>query len=578
MNPQLQQAVTLHRAGRLEDAVRAYKTVLRDDERAVGVLNLLGLAQFQLGQLPEAIDALGRVAHFDPNFPNIDFHLGQVLQAQGRLEDALDRYEKAVARAPQDAGALTGLGTVLAAMKRYDEAVAVYRRAATIDPRSGELWHNLGNALQSAEQYDEATAAYQRELELRPDHVPALDSLCRMLFREGRHKEAIEVGKRLIALEPDNPEHPSNLANALSFLGRDEEALAAYDRAAALDPASVFPLYDKGIFHLSRGDFAEGWRGFRHRWEVKGFASKLQKYPQPLWTGQHVDGTLLVWREQGLGDQILMSSLIPDLVSYADHVVLEVDPRLVSLLQRSFPGVSVVPQTQQPYSGPIAAHCPLGDLPQYLRPDARSFENAGAGYLHVNQETAHALRRRLTADGRRIVGLSWSSVHPEHRRSKSARLADFAPLLRLANCRFIDLQYGDTRQERDEAAREAGLVVEHVDDIDNTNDIDGLAALMAACDAVVTISNTNAHLAAAQGKPTFVLLSDGAGLIWYWMKRGSSTPFYASARLFRQGTGQPWSDLVATTVVPAVVDHLRHDPDTPASSLTPSSVSANVRA
>jgi tetratricopeptide (TPR) repeat protein len=549
---QLQHAVGLHRSGQLDEAVRAYKKVLRKDARAVGALNLLGLAEFQLGHLPEAADALSRAARLNPDLPNVDFNLGRVLQAQGRLDEALTCYQRAVARSPQDAEALTNLGTVLSALTRYDEAIAVYRRAAALAPRSPDIWHNLGNAYRAADKYDDAVTAYRSDLALRPDHVPALDSMSCLLYRLGRYEEASEASQHLVAVDPGNLDHHNNLANALSCLGRDDEALSAYDRALALDPTAAVPLYDKGAFLLSRGRFAEGWPLFASRWKVPANASKWRDYRGPRWAGDKVDGTLLVWAEQGLGDQVLMCSMVPELRAYASKVVLEVEPRLVRLLQRSFPDISVIAQEPQLYDGPIAAHCPLGDLPQYLRPDAGSFERAASSYLAADQGVAADLRRRLTGDGRRVIGLSWASVHPQYGGTKSARLADLAPLMSLSNCRFVDLQYGDTRSDREQVARESGLMVEHLDNVDNTNDIDRLTALMAACDAIVTVSNTNAHLAAAQGKPTFILLSDGTALIWYWMKRGPSTPFYASARLFRKGHTQSWSDLTATAVAPAV--------------------------
>jgi hypothetical protein len=129
-------------------------------------------------------------------------------------------------------------------------------------------------------------------------------------------------------------------------------------------------------------------------------------------------------------------------------------------------------------------------------------------------------------------------------------------VLQIPGCRFIDLQYGDTGADRGDAEAATGIRVERLPDIDNTNDIDGLAALMAACDAVVSVSNTNAHLAAAQGKATFVLLSDARAVFWYWMKRGERTPLYGSARLFRKGIAQSWGDLAGGAVAPALAQYL----------------------
>jgi hypothetical protein len=452
---------------------------------------------------------------------------------------------------------------VLAALERYDEAVAAHQRATALNPQAANIWHNLGNALMSAQRHDDALAAFQKVLALRPGHIPALDSIVLVLDRLDRPADAIAYSRQAIAIEPGVADHHKDLANALACLGRDDEAEAEYDRALALDPACSGAMWCKALFLLSRGRYSEAWPLFEQRWIVDRLKMRRREYREPRWAGERVEGTLLVWAEQGLGDQILMSSMIPDLRRHAADIVLEVDRRLVPLLQRSYPDITVVAQEQDLFGGrPIAAHSALGDLARYLRPDERSFLKSAPGYLKVDQERRAGLRKRLKHDGRRVIGLSWASVNALFGRSKSARLADFAPLAELANCRFIDLQYGDTRAERDQVTRETGLTVEHLDDIDNTNDIDGLAALIGACDAVVTISNTTAHLAAAQGCKTRVVLSDGGGLLWYWMKRGDATPVYSSARLFRRTASQAWPDLVAAEVVPDLARHLDSLPST----------------
>ena len=158
------------------------------------------------------------------------------------------------------------------------------------------------------------------------------------------------------------------------------------------------------------------------------------------------------------------------------------------------------------------------------------------------------LRERLKPDERIVIGLSWVSHNPRSGMSKSARLSDFAGILGLPNCRFVDLQYGDTLAERQAVERELGVQVERLEDIDNTNDIDGLAALITACDVVVSVSNTTAHLAGALGRPTWTLVPHGHSRIWYWFKEGEGSPWYPSVRVRRQAIAQPWRGLVESCV------------------------------
>jgi hypothetical protein len=222
------------------------------------------------------------------------------------------------------------------------------------------------------------------------------------------------------------------------------------------------------------------------------------------------------------------------------------------LFARSFPGVGVVPRGGD-LPGNIDAQIPLGSLGQFLRATWDAFPKRADGHLRCDTALAARLRERLIAGGgRRIVGLSWHSRNPKHEGSKSAPLREFAPLLRLDGCRFVDLQYGDTGADRADVERALGVRIEHLDDIDNTGDLDGLAALISACDVVVTVSNTTAHLAGALGVETVVLIPAGRGRMWFWFKDRADSPWYPRVRLRRQRRGQPWSDVIAGVVAEPV--------------------------
>jgi ADP-heptose:LPS heptosyltransferase len=198
----------------------------------------------------------------------------------------------------------------------------------------------------------------------------------------------------------------------------------------------------------------------------------------------------------------------------------------------------VVPRSSEIYGGPVGAHEALWLLGKHLRTHRDRFPRRMSGYLTPDAARTEALRARLAAGGRPVIGLGWISKATHVGRYKSAKLSDFEALLRVPGCRFVDLQYGDTRAEREIVARELGVEVLRLDGIDNTNDIDALAALIAACDAVVSVSGVTAHLAGALGRPTWVLPtaateSTGIGAIQPTTARG--TPACAS------GTSKPGS-------------------------------------
>jgi hypothetical protein len=229
-------------------------------------------------------------------------------------------------------------------------------------------------------------------------------------------------------------------------------------------------------------------------------------------------------------------------------VRFEAAPRLVPLFARSFPDVDVVPVRPDLSSESIAAHVALASLGRHVRPDWSSFKRPPPTYLKADPDRTAALRSRLREQGQCVVGLSWASSNSKVGAAKTASLLDFETVLRIPRCRFIDLQYGNTQAERDVVASEFGINVERLKDVDNFNDIDGLAALISACDIVVTISNTTAHLAGALGKRTWVFLPSGRGRFWYWFRDREDSPWYPAVRLKRQMQNQSWSELISLAV------------------------------
>jgi hypothetical protein len=386
-----------------------------------------------------------------------------------------------------------------------------------LEPNDAQTWSNLGGALQMVNEPDEAIKACQRALELQPTLSEA----------------------------------HTNLAAALLYTDRADEAFSAFDRAIALADDNDNAKRNKAIALLHHGHLREGWELFEPRWQDG--TGRIAKYSAiPRWDGNTNEGTTLVWADQGLGDQILYASMIEELAGRAGRVVLEVEPRLAGLFTRSFPTVTVHAwQT----SGPTVAsdaQFPLSKIGQYFRSDWTDFPQREEGYLVPGAALAASLRARLSQDRKVVIGVSWISKNVMFGRFKTATLADFQDLFRLDGCRFVDLQYGNTLEERRAAKDVLDTTLEHLDDIDNTNDIDSLAALIATCDLVVTVSNTTAHLAGALGKETWVAIPHGKGQLWYWFKGKSVSPWYPSVQLRRQQQGQSWKDLISSVVVPEV--------------------------
>ncbi len=188
-----------------------------------------------------------------------------------------------------------------------------------------------------------------------------------------------------------------------------------------------------------------------------------------------------------------------------------------------------------------------GDLGEFLRPDLASFPRQKR-LLEPDRSYAAALRSELLSDGKTpaklLVGISWISKNPMAAAQKSTALADWTPILKQDSVRFVDLQYGNTADEREELKRRQGYNVTHHPQVNLTNDLDGVAALIAACDLVISVSNTTVHLAGAVGVPTWALVPPPYAQPWYWFTKGEDSPWYESVRLIRPAEKDTWSDVI----------------------------------
>jgi Tfp pilus assembly protein PilF len=507
-----------------------------------------GFSHMQSGRLEAAVVSFRQALGIKDDFADAHAHLAVALQGLHRTDEAVLHYERALTIRPGDAGTLNNFGNILQALNRPDDAVRQYEAALAAAPDHPLIHVNLANALHAASRHDEAQRHYDRALALDPKFVSAHMNRGNSFKERGQYDEAIACYERALALDPRSIATLMNLAKTLQMADRRADIVACYRKLLDLDSGNADARMNMGMLHLASGQLSAGWDDYEQRWFTSN-AVPRRAYPQPRWNRERVRGTLLVWGEQGVGDQVLHASMIPELTGSADEIVLEVEPRLVPLFARSFPAVRVVALGPPLYSGPVQAHVPIGGIGRFLRPSLEAFPRREDGYLVANATRVSELRRRLATDGRAVVGVSWISRNAEFGKLRSASLRDFEKLLRLPGCRFVDLQYGDTESERAALERDTGIRVERLDDVDTTADIDGLAALIAACDAVVTVDNTTVHLAGALGRPTWVLAPHGPACIWYWFEGRDDSPWYPRVRVMRQGKGQSFAELM-----PAVTD------------------------
>jgi Tetratricopeptide repeat len=410
-----------------------------------------------------------------------------------------------------------------------------------LEPDNAELLNGRGVTLLELRRPADALESFDRLLASVPDHRDALGNRANALLKLNRVAEALAAYERALELAPKNAPLLANRAAALRRLDRPHEALMSAASALAIKPDFAHARFVESVARLSLGDFSAGWRAYESRWHVGWLASQRRDYGAPLWLGeQPLDGkTILLHAEQGLGDTIQFVRYAPLLAARGAKIVLEVQPELVRLLS-AMPGVATLVARKEPLPR-YDFYCPLLSLPLACRTTLETIP-AEIPYVAAGEGDVAAFMTRWRAHlppQRPSVGLVWSGVRShDNDRNRSMRLATLAPLFDLPEIAFVSLQH-EVREE------DAALLESRCDILPigaGFKDFADTAAAIAALDAVIAVDTAVAHLAGAMGKPLFLLLPFAAD--FRWLRGRADSPWYPSARLFRQPQFGDWDGAV----------------------------------
>jgi len=462
-----------------------------------------GVSALQRGEAAEALRCLDQALAIQLHAAALS-NRGLALQDLGRRQEALASFDRAVTLAPAMAELHCNRGAVLHDLKRHAEALAGYERALVLNPAYFEAWLNRGAVWQELGRPAEAVACYDRALRIRPD------------FAEGYLKRGV----------------------AQQSLNHFDEAIDNYHRAAGLDGGLVDARWNEALCRLAKGDYHQGWALYESRWRKPEFADLLAYYSGPRWSGlDDIRGKImLLWTEQGLGDALQFCRFAPLVAARGATVIIRAPAVLKPVLER-LEGVSRVIAQEEPLP-PYDYHYPLMSLPAAF---GTTLENLSATtpYLTAAPARVRQWKARLHGSLERRVGLVWSG-NPAHQsdRWRSIPLAELAVLVR-PGVRFVSLQKVLRDSDLPALAQFPSLEW-HGEDLRDFNDT---ATLIDCLDLVITVDTAVAHLAGALGKPVWVLLYYSAD--WRWLTERDDSPWYPTARLFRQTAIGDWSGVVA---------------------------------
>ena len=502
-NKTKREAYRLRDKGDLKKAIDQFVTYLKSQPNDVVAALDLGHCHMQLEQFEEACRVYAKIIEKDNKHVFALSNLGGALLRSGKPRDAKAILEYVLELDPQCLYAHINLGGVFQALGdlrgNLDSALA----AVSIDPKSALAFNNLGSALSELAMFHDAKHAYETAAMLQPNQVDTLINLAAVEARLGDSDQAIRMYEKTLTLIP---KHEKHRIEAIRFFCSFE--------------------------YLKTGNLEKGWDyyegGFSPMVPITGARTPKRTFPVPAWNGEDLTGKrLLVWREQGLGDEILFGSCLPDLLGLgAEKIILECDGRLVPILSRSFPDFIV---REQAYYSPGGApvhkdfdlHIPIGSLMRHLRRTIESFDKSGP-YLIPSEDLVEHYREKLRPfPAKPVIGICWRSGKLSPVRNLSyTSLMDWEPILRL-DVNIVSLQYGDAEAEIKEAEEKLGIRIIHWPDLDQKNDLEKVFALMANLDLVISVNTAPLRMSSAIGVPVLSVQRGG----WTMLGEESSQTF-----------------------------------------------------
>ena len=533
----LKKGLKHHREGHIELVEACYRKILNVDPLSSEAKQMLRLLQ-GTGAGQESSQPISAIFSDDagmrPESAQAHQHLGEAQERAGDLQAAAKSYQRALALKPDSAELHCHLARALYQGGALQPAAELYRRALVLDPKKYEIYNDLGLALTDLGNFAAALEVFRRSLLLNSRSAKTIAGLGHLFERKGDLISAAEAYRDAIKLDPKMRAAYVDLGFVLYGLGELSEAADCFARLRAMEPDSAEATVNLGLIHLLQGNLAAGWGEYESRWKVG--VGDDRKLLQRRWKGEPLGGErILLYAEQGLGDTMQFVRYVPLVAARGGEVVLEVQPALHDLLARTDGAWRVIRRGEA--LPEFSWQCPLMSLPLALGTELETIP-AGVPYIVPDAARVETWRGRLQGNTRR-VGLAWAGnpTHPRDR-LRSIALEQLVPLWNVTGTSFYSLQFGSGAEQMKRLPPDVQLV----DLGDELRDFANVAAIVANLDLVISIDSAVAHLAGALGKPVWILLNKGCD--WRWFLERGDSPWYPTARLFRQTTSGEWQEVV----------------------------------
>ena len=500
--------LALSKINNIRDAIFYFDKAIKFEPSLAEAWFRKGLGLNEIKLYDEALVNLNRAIELNPNYIDAWFCRGHVLYELNKLNDAVAQFSKVIELKPDSAEGYSDRGFLFNVLNEYDMALADFNTAIKLNPNMFEAWSNRGVALNRLMLQDEALKSFNKALEINPNHSEAW----------------------------------SNKGSFLSDQGLYEEAFTCFEKAITLNFNNNDAHSSRAVLNLYTKQYKLGWSEYDFRVQTKSKYLQESVKNLKIWNGIDECNKLVVLSEQGIGDSLFFSSLLPILKNRIKEVTVSVDKKIIPIFSRSFTNINFIDQALPINYSSFDAQIKFGSLPVVLDMHPRMI---GRNVPYILDDESLTLNvKNILSDNKKIkVGIAWKSINPKIGRNKSVSLLEMSKFLKSNNCEFINLQYGDTELELKDLNDNFGIKIRSIDNINLYENINGVLSIIKACDLVITTSNITAHLAGAIGKRTLLLTPYAAGRIWYWHDEKVNS-WYPSISLHVQNKNNEWFDAI----------------------------------
>lgn len=454
--------------------------------------------------------------------------------------ESIQILDELIAIEPNNFLAYSNKGNNLYELENYDEALLCHNRALEINPKYSEGWTNKGNVLYELGRYDEAIACHTNAIEIEPKYSEAWANKGNALYEIEKYVDAITCIDRAIKLEPYNYNAWNNKGKIFFEIKRTKEAIECYKNSLAIkDNGNAHE--NLAILLLSERDFIRGWKEYEWRWNSSNFKSEKIKTHKPMWNGKD-EGRLLIWGEQGIGDQILFSVYLKEIEKKCIKAQALINEKLLPIFQRSFPKIAFLKSNQIIKEEEYDYQVPMGSLPHLLNPNSNEVLESNYPYLVKDKEKIKFFKNKISENDKISCGISWLSSNLKFAKNKSLNIEFLLKKLSTLPIKFINLQYGVDKTIFNELSKKINIKIDSSESIDLYNNLNEVQSLAGACDIVITSCNTTAHLVGSSGINTYLLAPKSKGKFWYWHNNDNKCVWYPSIKVFEQVESDNWDE------------------------------------